>query len=203
MTNFSSDLTTHPSLLLRVRDASDHQAWSEFAKIYGPLIYSYCRRRGMQESDAADVSQEVLSRVAGAIGNFDYRRDKGSFRGWLGTITFRELARFAQGKNKHDRPIASSEAIDDAVSHQNAASDWDDHFHAALLQVALERIKNDFDPMNWQAFQGVWMELESADKVAVRLGISVDKVYVAKSRVLKRLRSEILTLSEDSPLATH
>ncbi|MFO1065373.1 MAG: hypothetical protein U0892_16020 [Pirellulales bacterium] len=89
------------------------------------------------------------------------------------------------------------------MSHQSRGVRLGRPLSCRFAAAALERIKNDFDPMNWQAFQGgVWMKLESADKVAARLGISVDKVYVAKSRVLKRLRSEILTLSEDSPLAT-
>lgn len=199
MTHFSSDLTTHPSLLLRVRDGSNQQAWSEFVAIYGPLIYSYCRKRRLQESDAADVLQEVLSRVANAIGTFEYQREKGRFRSWLGTITFRELARFtSKGKGAID--VHATEDIHEVAGRNATNSDWDDHFHSTLLQVALERIQSDFDPINWQAFTGVWLDLQSADQVASRLGITVDKVYVAKSRVLKRLRAEVLELSEDIPL---
>lgn len=199
MTHFSSDLTTHPSLLLRVRDGSNHQAWSEFVAIYGPLIYSYCRKRRLQESDAADVLQEVLGRVAKTIGTFEYQREKGRFRSWLGTITFRELARFAN-RGKGAIAVHATDEIDELAGQSATNSDWDDHFHSTLLQVALDRIENDFDPTNWRAFVGVWLNLESADQVASRLGLTVDKVYVAKSRVLKRLRAEVLQLSEDIPL---
>ncbi len=200
MTRFvPTDLTTHPSLLVRVRDGTNHQAWSEFVAVYGPLIYSFCRKRGLQESDAADVSQEVLSRVAGAMAQFDYQPDKGRFRSWLGTITFRELSRLTGGRKTEASP--SGEAMQVLATNNQVTSDWDDHFHASLLKVALERIQHDFDAVNWQAFKGVWLDLQSADKVAEDLGITVDKVYVAKSRILKRLRTEVLQLSEDAPLS--
>lgn len=200
MTNFSSDLTTHPSLLLRVRDAENHQAWSDFVAVYGPLVYSFCRRRGLQESDAADISQEVLARVAAAIGAFEYQREKGRFRGWLGTITFRELARFTKGSGTSQLSNRTDEPLPEIAAQAGSTTQWDDHFHASLLQVAMERIQADFEPANWQAFVGVWIELQSADMVANRLGITVDKVYVAKSRILKRLREVVLSLSEDAPL---
>jgi RNA polymerase sigma-70 factor (ECF subfamily) len=198
MTNFSNDLTTHPSLLLRVRDGADHQAWSEFIAIYGPLIYSFCRRRGLQESDAADVCQEVLSRVAGAMGSFEYQSEKGRFRGWLGTITFRELARWS--KSKRVPGTTDPDEVEGLEARAIATSDWDDHFHASLLQVALSRIEPYFEPVNWQAFTRVWLNSQPAPEVASQLGITVDKIYVAKSRILKRLRMEVLQMSEDAPL---
>jgi len=74
---------TRPSLLVRIRDLKDGQAWSQFVKIYSPLIYRYARRCGLQDADAADVTQEVLRKVSRSIGQFEYDRQKGSFRGWL------------------------------------------------------------------------------------------------------------------------
>ena len=85
---------TRPSLLIAIRDAGNQTAWNEFVALYTPLVYGHCVRRGLQVADAADVAQEVLKAVAGAIGRFEYDRRKGSFRAWLLTVTRRKLANF-------------------------------------------------------------------------------------------------------------
>jgi RNA polymerase sigma-70 factor (ECF subfamily) len=86
--------TTQPSLLLRLRDARDDQAWSQFVDLYAPLVYGYARRRGLQDADAADLMQIVLRTVASAVGRLDYDPRRGSFRGWLFTIVRNKLASF-------------------------------------------------------------------------------------------------------------
>ena len=79
----SDSRATKPSLLLRIRDAGDSSSWGEFAAIYGPIIRGYCLRRGLQEADTADVSQEVLAQVMRSIGSFEYEPGRGRFRtGW-------------------------------------------------------------------------------------------------------------------------
>jgi RNA polymerase sigma-70 factor (ECF subfamily) len=85
---------TRPSLVLRVRDASDDAAWAQFVEIYTPLIYGYCRSRGLQDSDAADVAQEAMRMVAKAIGKFDYDPQRGKFWNWLLTIVRNRLHNF-------------------------------------------------------------------------------------------------------------
>jgi len=77
-------LTTNPSLLLRLRDVHDHQAWALFVEVYGPLIISYCQRKNLQDYDAADVSQEVLKTLCKTLRVFEYQPDRGRFRNWLG-----------------------------------------------------------------------------------------------------------------------
>ena len=83
---------TSASLLVRIRDAADTDAWFTFQIIYAPLVRRYCQRKGLQEADAADVSQEVMLRVTHAIRSFDYNREHGRFRSWLGVLTTREIA---------------------------------------------------------------------------------------------------------------
>src|SRR5437868_10770601 len=82
---------THPSLLLRIRDSGDRQAWAEFVDVYGPLVYGFARRHGLQDADAADLTQEVLHAVAAAVGRLDYDPQRGSFRGWLFTAVRNRL----------------------------------------------------------------------------------------------------------------
>src|SRR5579872_1932049 len=83
---------TRASLIKRIRDVRDASAWTTFLETYAPLIYGYCRRKGLQESDAADVTQEVLSEIAKAARGFEYRPERGRFRNWLGALTRHKLA---------------------------------------------------------------------------------------------------------------
>lgn len=184
---------------MRVRNARDEQAWGIFVEIYGPLIYGYCRRQRLSEADAADVSQEVLTRLAKAIHGFEYQADKGGFRKWLGTITHNELARFYTKRRRLAERHAVSQEPWEADSLP-AQSDWSEHFQSSLLQVALARIEAEFDGIAWAAFKRVWIEDVPAKEVADQFAIAIEKIYVAKSRILKRLREEILVLSEDLPV---
>jgi RNA polymerase sigma-70 factor (ECF subfamily) len=201
MTDDASELRTRPSLLLRIRDHGDAEAWRMFVDVYAPLIYGYCRHRRLQEADAADVAQEVLTRVARSMQNFEYSPDRGRFRDWLGTIARNEIVRFqtrarrpGQGTGgEHDGGLDSIESAE-----QDSA--WSAQFHAHLLETALDRVRPHFDPATWRAFECVWLDDEPAPQVARQLGMPVEKVYVAKSRVLKRLREEVLLLGEDAPL---
>src|SRR5262245_51158989 len=89
-----SALHTRPSLLVRLRDAGDSASWQTFVDLYGPVLYRYARRRGLQDADATDVAQEVLAEVARCIRAFEYQPERGRFRDWLGTVLCRRLARF-------------------------------------------------------------------------------------------------------------
>jgi RNA polymerase sigma-70 factor, ECF subfamily len=184
---------THPSLLLRVRNATDATAWDAFVRIYGPLIYSYCRRKNLQENDAADVAQEVLTRVSKAIRNFEYDPTKGRFRDWMGRITHNEIVRFQQCRNHQNKQISDGNVLE--VVSGPSVSAWDEHFQAVLLEAALQRIESQFETETWRAFRAVWIENQTPTQVAGDLGIDIEKIYVAKSRVLKRLRSELLKSS--------
>jgi RNA polymerase sigma-70 factor (ECF subfamily) len=195
----SIDDATRPSLLLRVRDPADAAAWGVFAEIYGPIIYSYCRRSSLQETDASDVSQEVMIRVSSAIQRFEYDPVRGGFRHWLGRVTRNEIARFFQAKGRHPASLALSDRDVDQANGAPSESHWDEHFHTALLDVAIRRIEPLFEPSTWQAFQSVWIEDCTPEAASQALGLPVEKVYVAKSRVLKRLREERLLLCEDNP----
>jgi RNA polymerase sigma-70 factor, ECF subfamily len=190
---------TNPSLLLRLRDVQDRQAWELFVEIYGPLIFSYCLRRKLQNSDAADVSQEVFANVSKAISTFDYQTERGRFRDWLGLITHRELIRFWKRKERVNR-LQSSEGQTEVESAEDRKG-WDAHFHSELLQHAMKRIQASFEPETWSIFERVWVNGEDSSEIATSLNIRVGSVYVAKSRVLNRLRAEVVMLSEDWPVS--
>lgn len=198
----TSALHTRPSLLLRLRDPRDTASWRTFVEIYAPLIYRYCRGRGLQDSDAADVGQEVLTQVARSMHTFTYQPERGRFRDWLGTVTRHKIARFVARRDRGERAVGGdveAETLGEAVAPTSEA-EWTAEFNTRLVQVALERVRPHFEAASWQAFTLVWVEHQPATKVARAVGLGIDAVYVAKSRVLKRLREEVLELAEDLPL---
>lgn len=197
MNHESTDMTTNPSLLFRLRDIRDRQAWALFVEVYGPLIFSYCRRKRLQDSDAADVSQEVLTRLSKALTSFEYQPERGRFRDWLGKVTHRELLQFwkRQGRANSRQTEIGQEAINSVEDTKN----WDEHFHSELLRLAIMRIRPDFEDETWRIFEQLWFEDKLPADVAKTFGIHMGSVYVAKSRVLKRLREEVLMLSDDLP----
>src|SRR4249920_2868123 len=89
---------TRGSLLVQIRDGTNHDAWQEFIKLYGPVVYGFARKRGLQDADAADLMQDVMRSVSTAIGRLDYDRNQGTFRGWLFTITRNKVFSFLSAR---------------------------------------------------------------------------------------------------------
>lgn len=200
MATESAGPVTRPSLLVRLRDAQDVESWRTFVQVYLPLVLSYCRRRGLQDADAADVSQDVLAELARAIRTFEYDPRRGRFRDWMGTITRRKIARFHHQRSRGAAaPAATLVDLENTVAAE-PDPEWTEEFHARILQVSLERIRPHFEERTWQAFEKVWLDNCPALETARALDLPIDMVYVAKSRVLKRLREEVLLLAEDIPL---
>lgn len=196
-----SDLSTRPSLLLRLRDPRDAAAWGTFVEVYGPLVYGHGRRRGLGHEDAEDVTQKVFARITEAIRKFDYERERGRFRDWLGTVVRNEVNRFLRKDNQ--APHAKGGAQDDAIGQATepaADTAWTAEFNAHVLQSALTRSRPRFEPETWRAFELVWLENRAASDVARELSQPIDWVYVAKSRVLKQLWQEVVELADDVAL---
>lgn len=189
---------TRPSLLLRIRDAGDAASWEDFAAVYGPIIRGYCRRRGLQEADAADMGQEVLSQVARSIAGFEYLPARGRFRDWLGRVTRNKITRFFEIRGREGSALETdnpSALLEDSGED----AEWSAEYHSRILKVALERIRDDFENKTWEAFERIWCSDCPAPEVARTLGMTIDSVYAAKSRVLRRLRMEVLALADDLP----
>src|SRR5580693_1207388 len=102
---------TRASLLVRLRDPRDEAAWTEFVDLYAPLVYGYARKQGLQDSDAADLSQEVLSAIVGAVGRLEYDPHRGAFRNWLFTVVRRKLSNW--NRAQRNRPDGSTATTTD------------------------------------------------------------------------------------------
>jgi RNA polymerase sigma factor (sigma-70 family) len=203
MNEDASSMHTRPSLLVRIRDPQDAESWRSFVELYTPPVLRYCRLRGLQDADAADVTQEVMAQVARSMRSFRYCPERGRFRDWLGTITRRKVNRHLTKKNLgtagRGGPI-SPETIDSPRVIE-ADAQWSAEFNAQILRAALERVRPLFGPSTWNAFASVWLEDRTAAETASALSVSLEAVYVAKSKVLKRLEQEVLELAEDFPLS--
>jgi RNA polymerase sigma-70 factor (ECF subfamily) len=190
---------TRASLLVRIRDAGDAAAWGEFVEIYAPLVYGFARRRGLQDADAADVTQDVLRAVSGAVGRLRYDPRRGSFRSWLFTVARSKLNDFHAERRRH--PLGGGDsAIQARLEEQPAcdeeAAEWDREYETRLLLWAADRVRGQFQDATWRAFWQTAVEGKKPADVAESLGLSVGAVYIAKSRVVARLRDEIEQLPD-------
>ncbi|MDB4621521.1 sigma-70 family RNA polymerase sigma factor [Rubripirellula sp.] len=184
---------TRPSLLLRIRDFRDNDAWNQFIELYAPLIYGYLRKRNIQDADAGDLTQDVLSSVTSAANEFTYNPKRGSFRGWLLTVTRNKMLNFVSRK-KHLAGSANSgiqRAIEELTAEEDDRTQWDLEYERRIFDWAAEKSRSEFQDSTWQAFWMTAVENHNASSAAEILNISVGAVYVAKSRVMARLREII------------
>ena len=186
---------TRSSLLMRIRDPRDGVAWAEFVDIYGPLVYDYGRRRGLQDADAADLTQDVLRAVAAAAGRFAYDPARGAFRSWFFTVTRRKLLDTARRRRPGDRGSGDTDVQKRLEEEEDVRSDggdeWDQAFRQRPLDWASGLIRGEFRPATWRAFWLCAVEGKAPGEASASLGMSVGAVYAAKCRVLARLREEI------------
>jgi RNA polymerase sigma factor (sigma-70 family) len=192
---------TRPSLLIRIRDCQDAEAWSQFVEIYAPLIYASARRGGLQDADAADLTQEVMRVVPRAAKRLDYDQKRDSFRGWLFTVTRNKLRDFVASR-RHVALGAGGAIIDDRLFHEQSGNDdeldyWNREYEEQVFAYATEQVRRHVQPSTWQAFWRVAVEGKPGKVVAEELGISIASVYVAKSRVIARLREKVQQLQDE------
>src|SRR5262245_18566027 len=133
---------TRPSLLVRLRDAGDQQAWEEFVEVYTPLIYGFCRKRGLQDSDAAAVAQEVMRAVSRAMGSFDYRPDDGRFRSWLFTVTRNKFNDFLNKRQREPQAAGETtlQGLLEAQPCPEQDARWDQEYHQRLFDWACGKV---------------------------------------------------------------
>lgn len=189
--------TTQASLLVRLRDASDGDAWRQFVQVYGPVVYGFARRRGVQDADAADLMQEVLRSMMTSARKLDYDPSKGSFRGWLFTVTRNKLLDLREKQRR--RQGAGGTSVQEMLEQQPAREDeslWDQEFKRHLFSVAAEQVKVEFEEASWRAFWLSAVDGKKPQEIAAALGISVGAVYIAKSRIQARLKERVAELAE-------
>lgn len=193
----ASEPSTCASLLERLRqDPTDQRAWAQFVESYGPKIYGWCRHWGLQEADAQDVAQTVLTVLAVRMKTFAYDPSL-RFRGWLHTVTRHAWSAFVEDRR---RAVLASEArgvggvLDSAEAREDLVWRLEEQFDTELLEMAMSRTRQRVEPHTWEAFRLTALEQHPAGEVAGRLGMKVATVYVARSKVQKLVREELRRL---------
>jgi RNA polymerase sigma-70 factor (ECF subfamily) len=192
---------TRASLLVRLRDLQDRQAWGQFVEVYAPLIYGYARKRGLQDADAADLTQACLRQVAARVGSLEYDPRRGTFRGWLFTIVRNKLCDFLQQARRPHQGSGDSEVQRLLEAHAapqpDEAGEWEREYRRGLLAWAAEQARAQVQDATWEAFWQTAVEGKSGKEVATGLGLSVAAVYLARGRVMARLRALVREVQED------
>jgi len=185
--------TTSLSLLSGLR-CGDDSAWRQTAIIYAPLVQDWCRRAGIQASDSDDIVQEVFLTVAKKVQGFRRMPQVGSFRGWLWQISRNKVGDYLRRKQRGPNPIGGSDGrhrfdqLPDLADQSDSGHSYPADGFTSACKRALDLIQGDFKTSSWQAFWGVAVDGKPAEQVADELGLSRGAVYIAKSRILRRLR---------------
>jgi RNA polymerase sigma factor (sigma-70 family) len=194
---------TRASLLARLGEGRDALAWAQFVAIYAPLIHGYARKQGLQDADAADVTQETLRNLAGALGRQSYDPKRGSFRSWLFAVVRNELKTFWTRAAKHvsgSGDSATMDLLDRQPAPEPQADLWDQEYRKRLLTWAGEQVRQAVEPGTWQAFWQTAVEGKPGQEVAKALNMKVAAVYMARSRVQARLKEAVREIEgEDDP----
>ena len=191
----SSFPDTRASLIVKIADAQNAQAWEEFARLYQPVVYRLARRRGFQHADAEELVQEVLLAVARAVEGWDPDVARGRFRDWLHRIarnlminflTRRKHQVWGTGNTDAQRMLEAECDADSPVTQM-----FEVEYRREAFRVAAKQVQGAVKESTWQAFWLSTIDDLPAGEVARQLGMSVGSVYIARSRVMARLRREV------------
>ncbi|MEM6980976.1 MAG: sigma-70 family RNA polymerase sigma factor [Planctomycetota bacterium] len=184
----SQSASTSVTLLARVQDPADDVAWEHFVDLYGPLLYRWSRRQGLGHAAAEDLMQDVFATLLVELPKFRYQQG-GSFRAWLKTITSNRVKNFLRNESK--RPDVGKDAvIDRQASPEQAVEFFDDaEFASYVAKRSLKLIQGEFAERDWRSFWMQMIEQRTAVDVSQELGINLNQVYLAKSRIMRRLRA--------------
>jgi RNA polymerase sigma-70 factor (ECF subfamily) len=184
--------------LVRGLKVQDQQAWERLVRLYGPIVYRWGRQAGLQPADAADVGQEVFRAVARTVADFHRDREGDTFHGWLRAITRNKIRDYLRSalrrpvravNNAHDLADAESPEPGFEPTKEETAIE-----KRLLYQRAMYLIRGAFEDRSWQAFVRVVVDGREPADIASELNMTVNAVYLAKSRILRRLREEFLGL---------
>jgi len=197
-----SEWVTRRTLLRRVKDKSDNDAWADFTFYYRKYIYNLVRKMGLSHHDAEEIVQSVILKAWNVLPTFDYKPEKGRFRGWLCTVAGNETRNFLRAQGRRTAPLESLEWEAEEQTPENATvrpeiekfaqQEWESY----LPELAWKTISTEFEPQVLKCFQ-LFAEGVEAREIAKRLGIAESSVYVYKKRVQDRLTQEVARLQKE------
>ena len=190
---------TRPSLILRVRDPNDADAWNQFATLYRPVILRLAHRKGIQAADAEDLAQQVLLSVAGAIERWKPDQQRARFRTWLQTIVRNAILNAVQRRSP-DQAIGGDSDAERFENNQTARTDDEetlrDEYRRELFQQAAQQIHSEFAEETWDSFWKTAVQGIDIETLSAQSGRTRGSIYASRSRVMKRLREAIEELEQ-------
>lgn len=195
-------LETRSSLIQRLKATINGESWEEFFHTYWELIYNVARRAGLSEADAQDIVQETILKVHNSLDRFEYNRKRGTFKGWLRTVTRSRLNDFFK---KQQRRPAFNKPLEEAADELQNLEDpegpeiekiWDEEWNRNLIQTALSRTKKLSSPKQFQIFKCHYIDEWTVRETCRTLGVNAAQVYMAKQRIGKIFREAVETLKE-------
>jgi RNA polymerase sigma-70 factor (ECF subfamily) len=186
--------STSVSLLWRLRQPNQEAAWQRFVDLYAPLIYHWSRSQGLDPTDSSDLVQDVLAILVRKLPEFEYD-PKQRFRGWLRTVTVNKACDFQ--RRRLTRPSTGMEKTIERIAVADGIDLFDEaEYRSFLVKRAMELMQAEFQDPSWQACWKHIVEGRKAADVAQELGLTANAVYIAKCRVMRRLRDELDGLME-------
>ena len=195
-------LETRSSLIQRLKATINGESWEEFFHTYWELIYNVARRAGLSEADAQDIVQETILKVHNSLDRFEYNRKRGTFKGWLRTVTRSRLNDFFK---KQQRRPALNQPFEEAADELQNLEDpegpeiekiWDEEWNRNLIQAALSRTKKLSSPKQFQIFKCHYIDEWTVRETCRTLGVNAAQVYMAKQRIGKIFREAVEKLKE-------
>lgn len=190
--------TTRGSLLLRIKNMNDREAWREFHALYAPLLYRYARRRGLSQADAEEARDQCLEVIARKIPAFEYDKEKGGFKNWLHRIVDNKVVDLLR---KRREKIADSgdfrELRDPKPSPREV---WEQQWRNEHLKYCVEKARTRVSDRNFQVFHLLVLDGCTVEEVCTNLGLNPNQVYKAKARVLKRVAQMMADLDSEVPV---
>jgi RNA polymerase sigma-70 factor, ECF subfamily len=188
-------LATSQSLLERLRDRADNQAWQQFLTVYQPWLRGWLSRHELQQADVEDVLQEIFVAVSAKVSEFVHNGHPGAFRTWLRTILTNRVRHFLRGQQNRQAvgsPQSTTDWVDQLADPQSDLTrQWDQEHDQQIVRRLLASIQPEFNSTTWQVFQMLVLDDRPVAEVAQHFQFTPNTVYVAKARVLARLRAEL------------
>jgi len=186
---------------LRIKRPNDSVAWLEFDRIYRPLLLKYARSWGLPAEDADDVAQQCMAALSRALPRFVYSRRQGSFKSWLRKVADNAVKNHLR---KRVPPPARTGRLDCEPAREGSPAQlWEAHWEQEHLLYCMEQCRGEVTAQTFNAFRLYVLEEWEAEAVAESLEISVDQVYRAKARMLKRIRGRWAELIADVESLSH
>jgi RNA polymerase sigma-70 factor (ECF subfamily) len=183
------------SLLARLRNRDDDLSWRRLVDLYRPLIRRWLTRHDTPPDDVDELEGDVLEALVRELPTFEHNGRAGAFRCWLRTVTVNRLKGYWRARKTRPMPVGAAsfarmlEQLADP--HSDLSQRWDREHDEHVVRRMVRLIQGDFEPATWEAFRRQALDGERAVAVAAALGLTVNAVLLARSRVLRRLRKEV------------